>query len=219
MLNTVRYVGLITVLSWALMTCLGESIDQNTKGNMDDNAKIIDPAATSVTARPTSPSTRGIESITESKPTTTSHAPRDACAQHNDSCEDCVKSSAKCYYCYKNRRCSYYPYSHLVPRYEECGSLGDMAWGTCLINFEALIISLSVIGGVILLAITICCCCCCRKRKRKAMDRDQAQWEQQREERRLRAEERKQERQVRTDEIRRKYGLLKDDNPYQRFDS
>ena len=33
------------------------------------------------------------------------------------------------------------------------------------VNFEALIIAMGVIGGIILLAITvcICCCCCCKK--------------------------------------------------------
>uniref|UniRef100_A0A5F8HF44 PTTG1 interacting protein n=1 Tax=Monodelphis domestica TaxID=13616 RepID=A0A5F8HF44_MONDO len=32
-------------------------------------------------------------------------------------------------------------------------------------NFEALIIAMSVVGGILLLGITVCCCCCCRKRK------------------------------------------------------
>ncbi|XP_076361152.1 pituitary tumor-transforming gene 1 protein-interacting protein-like [Tachypleus tridentatus] len=214
-MNVIRHVGLITVLSVVLMICHGQTTEENT----EDNAKAIDSDVTGITDRPTSSSTRNVESITESKSTTVSPAHGEACAQHNDSCEDCVTSSAKCYYCYKSRQCSYYPYSHLVPRYDECGSLGDMAWGTCLINFEALIISLSVISGVIILAIIICCCCCCRKRKRRAMERDQARWEQQREERRLRTEERKKERQARTEEIRRKYGLMKNDNPYQRFDA
>ncbi|XP_076349300.1 uncharacterized protein LOC143246456 isoform X1 [Tachypleus tridentatus] len=90
--------------------------------------------------------TTSTDYVTTVEPTSTvTPTPEEFCAQHNSSCNDCVKSSAKCYYCYKNEQCSYYPYSHLVPRYDECGSLGDMAWGTCLINFEVLIISLELL--------------------------------------------------------------------------
>lgn len=36
-----------------------------------------------------------------------------------------------------------------------------------LVNFEALIIAMSVVGGTILIALGVCCCCCCCKKKSK----------------------------------------------------
>lgn len=35
-----------------------------------------------------------------------------------------------------------------------------------LVNFEALIIAMSVVGGVILIMLGVCCCCCCRCKKK-----------------------------------------------------
>ncbi|KAH3719809.1 hypothetical protein DPMN_062684 [Dreissena polymorpha] len=38
-----------------------------------------------------------------------------------------------------------------------------------LVNYEALIIACSVIGGLLILALTVCiCCCCCCKRDKSA---------------------------------------------------
>lgn len=36
------------------------------------------------------------------------------------------------------------------------------------VNFEALIIAMAVVSGVLLLAIAVCCCCCCCKRRRSS---------------------------------------------------
>lgn len=36
-----------------------------------------------------------------------------------------------------------------------------------LVNFEALIIAMSVVGGTILIMLGVCCCCCCCKKKSK----------------------------------------------------
>lgn len=59
------------------------------------------------------------------------------------------------------------------------------------VNFEALIIAMSVIGGSFLLAVAMCCCCCCcgRKRSRKP-DRSEEKVMREQEERRIRQEER-----------------------------
>lgn len=34
-------------------------------------------------------------------------------------------------------------------------------------NFEALIIAMSVVGGMILIMLVVCCCCCCKKKSKK----------------------------------------------------
>uniref|UniRef100_A0A8B9IHR1 PTTG1 interacting protein n=1 Tax=Anser cygnoides TaxID=8845 RepID=A0A8B9IHR1_ANSCY len=76
------------------------------------------------------------------------------------------------------------------------------------VNFEALIIAMSVVGGMILIMLGVCCCCCsmgCSARER--------------ERRRVRQEERRAEMKSRHDEIRRKYGLFKEENPYAKFDN
>lgn len=155
---------------------------------------------------------------TTSGPSTTTEDPKAQCSKYtNTTCKECV-SNSRCYFCVKNGVCALYPYSKLMP-VGECGSLGDMAWGVCWVNFEILIIVMSVIGFLLILSVCICCCCCCRKRQIGIFAKDQAKYEQQRQELKLRSDLRKTERQSRTDEIRRKYGLMKDDNPYQRFDA
>lgn len=98
--------------------------------------------------------------------------------------------------------------------------LSSARWGVCWVNFEALIITLSVLGGSVLLGVAICCCCCCCPRKRsRRPDRSEEKAEREREERRVRQEERRAEMKSRHDEIRRKYGLFKEDNPYARFEN
>uniref|UniRef100_F7GKL0 PTTG1 interacting protein n=1 Tax=Monodelphis domestica TaxID=13616 RepID=F7GKL0_MONDO len=57
-----------------------------------------------------------------------------------------------------------YPVRKILPPSALC-PLKSARWGVCWVNFEALIIAMSVVGGILLLGITVCCCCCCRKRK------------------------------------------------------
>ncbi|XP_068956396.1 pituitary tumor-transforming gene 1 protein-interacting protein isoform X1 [Petaurus breviceps papuanus] len=87
------------------------------------------------------------------------------------------------------------------------------------VNFEALIIAMSVVGGSLLLGITICCCCCCRKRKDRRSDEEEERAAREREERKVRQEERRAEMKSRHEEIRKKYGLFKEQNPYARFEN
>lgn len=58
-------------------------------------------------------------------------------------------------------------------------------------NFEALIITLSVVGGAVLLAVAVCCaCCCCRRKRSRKPDKSEERAAREREERRIRQEER-----------------------------
>lgn len=114
-----------------------------------------------------------------------------------------------------------YPTGKVLPPSSMC-PLSEARWGTCVVNFEALLISMGVIGGVILLIVTGCCiyCCCCRGRNNKKYEKEDAKYESQRMERKAKQEERRNERRSRLDEIRMKYGLMKDDSgPYSRFDA
>uniref|UniRef100_A0A673SXJ5 PTTG1 interacting protein n=1 Tax=Suricata suricatta TaxID=37032 RepID=A0A673SXJ5_SURSU len=89
-----------------------------------------------------------------------------------------------------------------------------------LLNFEALIITMSVVGGVVLLAVAVCCCaCCCRRKRSRKPDKEEEKAARAREERRVRQEERRAEMKSRHDEIRKKYGLFKEENPYARFEN
>lgn len=151
--------------------------------------------------------------------TTTTLAPDKYCQSlSNGTCESCVADGDRnCYYCETNKQCGYY--DTVIPIHENCKDLGDVKWRTCKINFKVVIICVSTAAGILLLGITICCCCCCRKHNKSIWKRDQAKWDQQREDIKMRTDERKKERQSRTDQIRRKYGLMKDDNAYHRFDA
>uniref|UniRef100_A0A8C8UAH7 Pituitary tumor-transforming 1 interacting protein n=1 Tax=Peromyscus maniculatus bairdii TaxID=230844 RepID=A0A8C8UAH7_PERMB len=88
---------------------------------------------------------------------------------------------------------------------------------TGVVNFEALIITMSVLGGSVLLGITVCCCCCCRRKKSRKPDKSDERAIREQEERRVRQEERRAEMKSRHDEIRKKYGLFKEQNPYEKF--
>lgn len=58
------------------------------------------------------------------------------------------------------------------------------------VNFEALIITMSVLGGSVLLGITVCCCCCCRRKRSRKPDKSDERAMREQEERRVRQEER-----------------------------
>ncbi|KAH9510144.1 Pituitary tumor-transforming protein 1 protein-interacting protein [Bulinus truncatus] len=150
---------------------------------------------------------------------TTTYSPEQDCAKHNGSCDECVKN-AKCLYCYSDDSCMLYPVGKVLPPSSLC-SLSKARWGVCWVNFEALIISMGVIGGIIILTITCTCvyCCCCRGNNKQKYDKDDAKFESQKMERKAKQDERRAERKGKLDEIRRKYGLVKDDAPYQRFDA
>ncbi|XP_050167519.1 pituitary tumor-transforming gene 1 protein-interacting protein-like [Myiozetetes cayanensis] len=144
-----------------------------------------------------------------------------ACSEFSQkSCDECLKN-VSCLWCYTNNTCIDYPVRSILPPSSLC-SLSNARWGVCWINFEALIIAMAVVAGLILVSVTVCCCYCCycRRRSRSRPDEEEEQLARKREERRLQSLQRKHERKLKHDEIRKKYGLLQDsDNPYSRFEN
>ncbi|XP_063789152.1 pituitary tumor-transforming gene 1 protein-interacting protein [Pseudophryne corroboree] len=143
-------------------------------------------------------------------------ADTDCSQMNNTSCETCL-NNVKCLWCNTNKKCLEYPVRNILPPSSLC-KLSDARWGICWVNFEALIITMSVLGGVIILSIVICCCCCCRKKKSRNTSLETERSIREKEERRVHQEERKAQMKTRHDEIRKKYGLFKEDNPYSKFD-
>ncbi|KAK3590692.1 hypothetical protein CHS0354_006381 [Potamilus streckersoni] len=144
----------------------------------------------------------------------TTLSPEEECRMHNRSCDDCVGvAKAQCVYCQSAKTCKLK--KSIIPT-DEC-ALSDARWGVCWVNYEALIITVSVVAGVIILGITICCCCCCRGKGKEKLKKWEDKWEKDKAERKARNDERRAERQQKTDEIRRKYGLIKEDVPYTKF--
>ncbi|XP_062579058.1 pituitary tumor-transforming gene 1 protein-interacting protein-like [Saccostrea cucullata] len=143
------------------------------------------------------------EAPTTEKPTTTpkpvpttSGAPvttpslEEECRRRNSSCDTCLKD-AKCLWCKTNSKCVPYPTGDVLPKSSLC-SLSEARWGVCWVNFEALIIAMGVIGGVIVLAITvcICCCCCCKKNNKNKYAKEDEKWERKKKERQEKSNER-----------------------------
>uniref|UniRef100_A0A5F9CQD8 PSI domain-containing protein n=1 Tax=Oryctolagus cuniculus TaxID=9986 RepID=A0A5F9CQD8_RABIT len=133
-------------------------------------------------------------------------SPRPSCSQNtNKTCEECLKN-VSCLWCNTNKACLDYPVTKVLPPASLC-KLSSARWGVCWVNFEALIITMSVMGGTVLLGIAVCCCCCCCRRKRsRKPDKSDERAMREREERRVRQEERRAEMKSRHDEIRKKYG-------------
>ncbi|TKC41372.1 hypothetical protein EI555_013711, partial [Monodon monoceros] len=125
----------------------------------------------------------------------------------------------QCLWCNTDKACLDYPVTKILPPSSLC-KLSSARWGVCWVNFEALIIALSVLGGALLLGVACCCCCCCCGRRRsRRPDKSEERAAREREERRVRQEERRAEMKSRHDEIRRKYGLFREENPYARFEN
>ncbi|XP_069790301.1 pituitary tumor-transforming gene 1 protein-interacting protein-like [Narcine bancroftii] len=139
-------------------------------------------------------------------------------ASTNVNCDECLKN-VSCLWCNSNKKCVDYPVRKILPPKSIC-PLSDARWGVCWVNFEALIIAMSVVGGVLILSVCVCCCCCCcRKRKSKQHDAADQKLEREKEQRRMRQEERKSEMKIRHDEIRKKYGLFNESNSYTKFEN
>ncbi|NXJ36942.1 PTTG protein, partial [Ciconia maguari] len=132
------------------------------------------------------------------------------CHQYtNRSCEECLKN-VTCLWCVNSGRCMEYPVQRVLPPADLC-ELRSARWGVCWVNFEALIIAMSVVGGTILIMLGVCCCCCKKKSKKQVSevpDKDDEKAAREWEKRRVRQEERRAEMKSRHDEIRRKYGTV-----------
>uniref|UniRef100_A0A8D0BXM6 Uncharacterized protein n=1 Tax=Salvator merianae TaxID=96440 RepID=A0A8D0BXM6_SALMN len=152
----------------------------------------------------------------------------------NKTCEECVRNT-KCLWCSQNSACMDYPVSKLLPPSSVC-ALNEARWAICWVNFEALIITMSVVSGVLLLLVGCCCCCCCYRYRyccyrhcccccygyhpRRRLAEEEERFIRDQEERRMQSLQRKHERKAKHDEIRKKYGLLQDsDHPYSRYEN
>ncbi|XP_043104060.1 PTTG1 interacting protein b [Puntigrus tetrazona] len=133
----------------------------------------------------------------------------------NTTCEECLKI-VSCLWCISSQKCIDYPVKSILPAHSVC-PLSEARWGVCWMNFQTLIITISVIAGVIIIAIFVCCFCCC-KCENIGSKRSEERMERQAHLRKFRQEERKAEMRQRHEEMRLKYGL-KADNPYSRFEN
>uniref|UniRef100_A0A671TQL5 Uncharacterized protein n=1 Tax=Sparus aurata TaxID=8175 RepID=A0A671TQL5_SPAAU len=88
-------------------------------------------------------------------------APGIACeAKNGTSCEQCL-NNVTCLWCIKTKSCVTYPVRTILPPHSLC-PLNDARWGLCWMNFQALIITLAVVGGIIIIAALVCLFCCCK---------------------------------------------------------
>ncbi|KAI4803744.1 hypothetical protein KUCAC02_025393 [Chaenocephalus aceratus] len=83
------------------------------------------------------------------------------------------------------------------------------------VNFQTLIITLSVLGAILIIALMICLFCCC-KCENFGSKRTEAKLQKQANKTRTKQEERKAEMNERHNDIRKKYGLS-GQNPYSKF--
>nr|XP_033801782.1 pituitary tumor-transforming gene 1 protein-interacting protein [Geotrypetes seraphini] len=144
-------------------------------------------------------------------------APDTGCSKFtNTSCEQCL-SNVTCLWCSTTKQCLVYPVKSILPL-AVC-KLNAARWGVCWVNFEALIIAMSVVGGILIIGLFVCCYCCCNKKKSRKPDKEDEKIARQNEQRRVRQEERRAEMKNRHDEIRKKYGLFKGDNAYTKFEN
>nr|XP_019963647.1 PREDICTED: pituitary tumor-transforming gene 1 protein-interacting protein-like [Paralichthys olivaceus] len=141
-------------------------------------------------------------------------APSPCASRSNSSCADCLQN-VTCLWCGPTQQCLDYPVRNILPPSSVC-PLTDARWGVCWVNFQVLIITMSVLAGILIIAVLVCCCCCC-KCERVGSKREDAKVERQTRARNARQKARRTEMQLRHDEIRQKYGLAKD-NPYCRMD-
>ncbi|XP_003962023.2 PTTG1 interacting protein b [Takifugu rubripes] len=137
------------------------------------------------------------------------------CALTNSSCDECLKN-VSCLWCEPKKLCTDYPVGNVLPPQSLC-PLNDARWGVCWVNFQILIITMSVLAGVIIIGVLVCCCFCCCKCEKVGNKREDARMERQNNMRKARQKERRTEMHLRHDEIRQKYGIAKK-NPYSRMD-
>ncbi|XP_072431909.1 uncharacterized protein [Chiloscyllium punctatum] len=136
---------------------------------------------------------------------------RDCSDFTNTSCEECLEN-VSCLWCFVDQRCMKYPVETIIPSNSIC-PLNEARWGVCWVNFECLIIAMSVVGGLILLPLVCCCCyCCCKKNvcrccKRKSLSYDEEEeiLAKLQEERKQYRKKRDADKKARYDEICKKY--------------
>ncbi|XP_061599179.1 PTTG1 interacting protein a [Cololabis saira] len=128
-------------------------------------------------------------------------------------CDECLKN-VSCLWCITTKKCVTYPVKTILPPHALC-PLNDARWGLCWMNFQTLIITLAVVGGVLIIAFFVCLFCCC-KCENFGSKRFEAKMQRQEDKLKTKQDERRTEMKQRHQEIRQKYGLG-GQNPYSRF--
>ncbi|XP_068573881.1 PTTG1 interacting protein a [Cebidichthys violaceus] len=141
-------------------------------------------------------------------------APGQACeAKNGTNCEECLRN-VTCLWCIKTKSCVTYPVKTILPPHALC-PLNEARWGLCWMNFQTLIITLAVLGGILIIAFLVCLFCCC-KCENFGSKRSEAKMERRANKTKTKQEERRAEMKERHDDIRKKYGLS-GQNPYSKF--
>ncbi|XP_053117571.1 pituitary tumor-transforming gene 1 protein-interacting protein-like isoform X2 [Hemicordylus capensis] len=143
----------------------------------------------------------------QSPPPTDLPPPAMPCAAFTGkTCEECLKNTS-CLWCATNSTCADYPVGKLFPTSSVC-EFPKAYWAVCWVSFEAMIISMGVVAGILLLLI-VCCCCLCYFRKkgrlRGRLAEEEESFIRDREEKRMQSLQRKHERKLKHNEIRKKY--------------
>jgi hypothetical protein len=99
--------------------------------------------------------------------TTPSFNPDDCDKPVNSTCQECL-GSKKCFFCNEDDTCRTYKISGIFPA--GCKA-SQSRWFTCYLDFQALLIGVSVTGGIIVLIILGCLCYCCNKTCKAMSDR------------------------------------------------
>ncbi|XP_072538982.1 PTTG1 interacting protein a [Salminus brasiliensis] len=142
--------------------------------------------------------------------------PGETCENRNSTnCEHCLENTS-CLWCIKTKSCLTYPVKNILPPQSLC-PLNDARWGLCSMNFQILIITVSVVVGVLIIAFFVCLFCCCKCENCGNANFDN-RMQRQADKRKTKQEQRKAEMRSRHDEIRQKYGLSKA-SPYARFEN
>ncbi|XP_056606631.1 PTTG1 interacting protein a [Triplophysa dalaica] len=177
-------------------------------------------ALSSTLAQKTTPDASTLRTkVTEQTTTQTTKqttTPPPSCESKNGtSCEECL-SNVNCLWCIPNKRCLTYPVKTILPPNSLC-PLNDARWGLCTINFQILIITLSVAGALLIIGFFICIFCCC-KCENIGSGRIEKNMNRKADKRKTKQGERTAELKTRHDEIRQKYGLSRA-SPYARFEN
>ncbi|XP_056315565.1 PTTG1 interacting protein a [Danio aesculapii] len=152
---------------------------------------------------------------TTTQTTTIPTTPHPSCESKNGSCEECL-AYVDCLWCWTTKRCITYPAKSILPPHSLC-PLNDARWGLCSMNFQVLIITLSVAAALLIIGFLVCIFCCC-KCENIGSSRNENRFNRRVDKTKTKQEQRKAEMKIRHDEIRQKYGLSRA-SPYARFDN
>ncbi|XP_056123004.1 PTTG1 interacting protein a [Rhinichthys klamathensis goyatoka] len=195
----------LVLLLFGLSSTLAQTTAQI---NATENATQSSTSTQSSTTQTTTQST--------STATTTTPPPRPSCESKNGtSCDACLED-VNCLWCIPTKKCVTYPAKTILPPHSLC-PLNDARWGLCTINFQILIITLSVAAALSIIGFLVCIFCCC-KCENAGSGRFDNKMNRKVDKTKTKQEERKAEMKTRHDEIRQKYGLSRA-SPYSRFEN